>query len=104
MKKTICLFLLLLLTSVSPVFAQGAETPTPLPFAAPSRYLSILTRDIVTYSLDTETLRYVKDPYRDELLVEAWIKSNEVDAVNARYQRYYFRQKEHFPEKRELLL
>ena len=39
-----------------------------------SRYLKIAGDPLFTYYLDTETVRYIKDPYRDENLIDAWIK------------------------------
>lgn len=87
MHLLLCLFFL---AAASPALAQEAppvQTITP-------RYQTIVTRDLTAYSLDTSTVRYVQDPYRDELLLEAWIKSSDSDAVTARYQRYLFRQKE----------
>lgn len=41
---------------------------------ASSRYLKIAGDGASTYYLDVETVRYIKDPYLDEKLIDAWIK------------------------------
>ena len=42
--------------------------------AADSRYENIVVGDNIVAQFDKETLRYEKDPYRDEQLLSAWIK------------------------------
>ena len=39
-----------------------------------SRYLKIAENSAYTYYLDIETVHYIKDPYLDEKLIDAWIK------------------------------
>ena len=39
-----------------------------------ARYLKIAEDEKFTYYLDIETARYINDPYRDEKLIDAWIK------------------------------
>lgn len=39
-----------------------------------SRYLKITENAAYTYYLDTETVRYIKDPYLEEKLIDVWIK------------------------------
>lgn len=43
--------------------------------AAPSRYEGIVMDDAVVAQIDKDTLRYEKDPYRNEKLLSVWIKT-----------------------------
>ena len=38
------------------------------------RFVLMNNNDNYSYYLDTETVRYIPDPYRDEKLIDAWIK------------------------------
>lgn len=57
------LLLVMFLLQPVPCFAEIAQ-----------RYVKIAEDSAFTYYLDTETARYIKDPYRDENLIDAWIK------------------------------
>jgi len=39
-----------------------------------SRYLKIAGNAAYTYYLDLQTVRYIKDPYLEEQLIDAWVK------------------------------
>jgi|GEM_PF-3211311 len=39
-----------------------------------SRYLKIAENAAYTYYLDIETVRYIKDPYLEEKIIDVWIK------------------------------
>lgn len=61
--------------TTSLVAAESAtSTPAPAP-APPSRYEDIHFEDSVIAQFDKETFRYVKDPYKNELLIDVWIKT-----------------------------
>jgi len=59
--------------------------------AAASRYENIVTDDAVVAQFDTTTLRYEKDPYRDEKLVSVWIKSTSEFSYDSTLKHYWFR-------------
>lgn len=59
--------------------------------ANPSRYSDITWEDTVIAQFDTQTLKYVKDPYRDELLLDIWIKSTDADGKSYSLNHYLFR-------------
>lgn len=77
MKKILLLLLCSLLLFQMTVFAED------------SRYVDIINGDIATAQLDTETFRYVKDPYLNEQLLSVWIKvyNNGGYSIN----HYFFR-------------
>ncbi len=64
--------------------------------AAPAaeRFQPIVANDKISTSLDTQTIRYFKDPYRDENLLDAWVKTVERETGGYNLSRYYFRIKE----------
>lgn len=51
-----------------------APVPAPAPLP-PSRYEDIHFEDSVIAQFDKETFKYVKDPYKNELLIDVWIKT-----------------------------
>lgn len=51
-----------------------AYCPT-IGLAADSRYENIVVGDTIVAQFDKETLRYEKDPYRNEKLLSVWIKT-----------------------------
>ncbi|WP_371374518.1 hypothetical protein [Sporomusa aerivorans] len=61
--------------------------------APPSqRYENIMVDDTVVALFDKETLRYEKDPYRDELLINVWIKTLSTNGDNSyNLSHYLFR-------------
>jgi hypothetical protein len=69
------------------VFACSSATG----LAAASRYENIVTEDAVVAQFDTTTLRYEKDPYRDEKLVSVWIKSTSDFSYDYTLKHYLFR-------------
>lgn len=86
-------------------------TETVCCYALPkSRYLKVASNSAYNYYLDTETVRYIRDPYLDEQLIDAWLKITAADDIsntelenqqvteNNRFgysvRRYYFRLKE----------
>lgn len=85
-KKIILLMVMLFL--ISPVSAQE------------KRYENIIYQGKIVSTFDTETIHYEKDPYRDELLIDVWIKTIP-DQYSGSYSlsHYYFRQ-----QKREFML
>lgn len=59
--------------------------------AAASRYENIETEEAVVAQFDTTTLRYEKDPYRDEKLVSVWIKNTSEFSYDSTLKHYLFR-------------
>lgn len=59
--------------------------------AAAPRYENIVTEDAVVAQFDTTTLRYEKDPYRDEKLVSVWIKNTSEFSYDNTLKHYLFR-------------
>jgi len=59
--------------------------------AAASRYENIVTEEAVVAQFDTTTLRYEKDPYRDEKLVSVWIKNTSDFSYDYTLKHYLFR-------------
>lgn len=50
-------------------------TAVPVMGAGSARFVLMDETEDYSYYLDTETLRQIPDPYRDEKLVDAWIKA-----------------------------
>lgn len=59
--------------------------------AATSRYENIETDEAVVAQFDTTTLRYEKDPYRDEKLISVWIKNTSEFSYDSTLKHYLFR-------------
>ena len=68
--------------------AAGANT------AVAERFQLLVSNDKINTMLDMHTIRYCKDPYRDENLVDAWVKTVERENGGYNLSRYYFRIKE----------
>lgn len=58
------------------------------------RFQNVFLNDIISTSFDTITLCYVNDPYRDEKLLDVWVKTTEIDGGDYNLNRYYLRLKE----------
>ncbi len=72
--------------------AQTANTAGQIP--APERFQVIAATERTNVTLDTQTIRYVQDPYREEKLVDAWVKTIDRDTGGYNLSRYYFRTSE----------
>ena len=88
MKK--CLWLVCL--TIFLTFADGGVLQAAAPGA--ERFQPVVANDKISTSLDTQTIRYLKDPYREENLLDAWLKTIERETGGYNLSRYYFRVKE----------
>lgn len=68
LKRLLVILTALFLVNIGSAYA--ALTPSD-----PQRFLEIRQGNMVVGQFDTETLRYEKDCYRDELLINVWIKT-----------------------------
>ncbi|CQR70314.1 hypothetical protein SOV_38490 [Sporomusa ovata DSM 2662] len=88
---------MLILTTVFLFNFGWANVLANAPVAEPQRFVDV-GKDALG-QFDTETLRYEKDCYRDELLLSVWIKTTELDRSDYYLNHYLFRLKD-----RELML
>lgn len=77
---------------------QNTQAQTaPQPEKPAERYQWAYSGGNQTFQFDTHTLQKINDPYRDEQLVEAWVRVITPDGTasgNIVLQQYYFRLKE----------
>ena len=88
MQNFIRVFVFLLLTSIG-VTCNAASAPQPV-----VRFENIMYLDNPIAQFDKDTIKYTKDPYRDELLLDVWIKTIPDAKGNYNMNRYWFRLKE----------
>lgn len=88
MQKLLGVLVFFLLTSVG-VACDAASAPQPV-----VRFENIIYLDNPIAQFDKDTIKYVKDPYRDELLLDVWIKTIPDAKGNYSMNRYWFRLKE----------
>lgn len=82
-KSAVILFtMFLLLYTASTVDAAKATTP-------PVRFQDIIYDNVTISQFDTQTLKYEKDPYRDEILLNVWIKAP-IDPSDQTYTLYNY--------------
>ncbi|WP_312200043.1 hypothetical protein [Anaerospora hongkongensis] len=82
-RSAVMLFtLFLLLFAATTTYAAKATTP-------PVRFQDIIYDNVTIGQFDKQTLKYEKDPYRDEVLVNVWIKTP-LDSFNQSYTMYNY--------------
>ncbi|MDU2064881.1 MAG: hypothetical protein E6713_08555 [Sporomusaceae bacterium] len=84
--KRIILVLMMILMAYTTVFAAGGaqaeldkrdakKTDKPVVVEPATHFANIDVQGETKFYFDTNTIRYTKDPYRDELLIDVWIKT-----------------------------
>lgn len=82
-KSAVILFtMFLLLYTASTADAAKAATP-------PVRFQDIVYDNVTISQFDTQTLKYEKDPYRDEILLNVWVKTP-IDTFDQTYTLYNY--------------
>ena len=81
-----------LLITVVLLLNSGCAFAASKPHEPPPRFKEILQGSLTVGQFDTETLKYERDSYRNELVVNVWIKTKP-DENNGRYSlnHYLFR-------------
>jgi hypothetical protein len=80
------LSLFIMLTFIQMPTAHLAQAKQP-----PPRFVELQNNDLAITQFDTKTIKYEKDPYRDELLVNVWIKTSNERITSYSLSNYIFR-------------
>jgi hypothetical protein len=78
------LFIMLTFIQMPTAYLAPAKQPPP-------RFIELQNNDLAITQFDTKTIKYEKDPYRDELLVNVWIKTSNERITSYSLSNYIFR-------------
>lgn len=101
MKKLLLAIFLILLpfSAMGKTLPNPPAAPTPPLPPTPHRFAEVIAKNTTIAKFDTETFRYQKDTYRDELLLSVWIKTSPNTDGSYSLNQYLLRQNE-----REIML